>query len=914
MATAQPTQTQTATEQPEHVELKPQKKPVEKFRKDYAPPHYWIKNVDLTFHLIEGKSLVRSTLTCYRNAKSPPHCDLVLDGEDLELCELVVDGKAVTKGNGYTFNDEGQLVIDGKLLPAAAEQLFKVNSLVSVEPEKNLRLTGLYKSGGMYCTQCEAEGFRRITYFIDRPDVMSMYTVRIEADKDKFPILLSNGNKTKEGDLDNGRHFSEWADPWPKPCYLFALVAGDLGHIHDTFTTKSGRLVNLYIYSEKDNVDKLQWAMGSIQRSMKWDEEAYGREYDLDIFNVVAVNDFNMGAMENKSLNVFNTALVLALPETASDDDYQRIEGVIGHEYFHNWTGNRVTCRDWFQLTLKEGLTVFRDQCFSRAMGSAAVKRIEDIIVLRSRQFPEDAGPMQHQIRPESYIAMENFYTATVYDKGSEVIGMYHTLLGKEGFRKGTDLYFQRHDGQAVTCDDFRAAMADANGKDLTQFERWYLQAGTPELTVLSTKYDAAAKTFVIAFKQYTPPGPADPPGAVKLPFHIPIKVGLLDKATGAEIVPSTVLEMTEELQMFTFNNVTSEPIPSILRDFSAPVKLKFDCSNEDLAFLMANDTDSFNRWEAGQKIATRIIIDAMHQIEKGNDPLPLPIWFTDAFYKVIKAQGIDRSLQAYTMRLPDEKTLEEEVRPNPVDPAAINAARKYVRKHLAQSLHDQFLSTYTALSEEAKKETKYEVTAEAVARRRLRNTCLSYLCVSGDVNAAEMAYKQFVEANNMTDKTAAIVCLASMETELREKALQQFYDDAKGNPLVINKWFAFQAAADLPDTLERVKKLMSHPDFTFKNPNRLRSLLSVFANNGSKFHAKDGQGYKLLADTVLEVDKINPAISGRVATLLIGFKKYIPSLQSMMKTELQRIMDTPGLSPEVFEVVGKALKTDEKK
>ncbi|CEM00603.1 unnamed protein product [Vitrella brassicaformis CCMP3155] len=907
MASQTQTVTQTATAAAEQVkEVDLRKPPKEKKRLDYRPPEYWIKKVDLDFDVHKDTTTVRSVLTCYRNRGSPSGADLVLHGEDLTLKEVKLNGKVLSEGaEGYGHDEDKQLVIRGKLLPADPDELFKVETTVAICPEKNFQLSGLYKSGGMYCTQCEAEGFRRITYFLDRPDVMSLYTVRVEASKSEYPVLLSNGNQISSGDAADGRHYASFEDPHPKPCYLFALVVGNLKSIHSDFTTTSGRKVRLEIFSEPHNVAKLDWAMESLKKAMKWDEEKFGREYDLDVFNIVAVDDFNMGAMENKGLNVFNTALILASPDTSTDADYERIMGVIAHEYFHNWTGNRVTCRDWFQLTLKEGLTVFRDQEFSRDMASAAVKRIEDIIMLRSRQFPEDAGPMAHPIRPESYIAMDNFYTATVYEKGAEVIRMYQTLLSKHGFRKGMDLYFTRHDGQAVTCDDFRAAMADANTSDLKQFERWYLQAGTPVVTVESASYDPSLKQFTIVVSQSTP---ATPGQAEKHPLHIPIKTGLLSKATGKELQPSMVLELKGEKETFVFDNVPEEPIASILRDFSAPCRLKFERSPDDLAFLMAHDTDDFNRWEAGQTLATIVIKDTYNKLSAGESPPALPGVFVEAWRKVLTATDIDRSLQTYSLRLPDEKTLIGEIAA-PIAPDHLHNARQHVRKGLVEACKKELREVYDKLTQEVAAEGGvFKVDEPSIARRRLRNALLISMAVLQDPETVKLAVEHFETGLCMSDRISALYALADIPVAEREAVIQKFYGDSKDDKLKMCKWFAVQAQSDLPDTVERVKELMKHPDFELKNPNKLRAVVGAFANNNFHFHRKDGAGYSLVCDVIKEVDKLNPQMASRFAVFLAGWKNVEPVRSAMMKAQLERLRDTENLSNDTMEIVIKGL------
>lgn len=891
--------------------------PVEKFRKDYHPVPFAVDSVDLRFDLRDGAdaaeraTVVTALLQITKDAG--PSGDMELDCEDIEVKSVEIDGAAVT---GFTVVED-VLRIPGSSIPEGTS--FTLQTVSAISPAANTQLSGLYKSSGMFCTQCEAEGFRRITPFFDRPDVMTTYRVYIEADKAAYPVLLSNGNKVESGPVpdDASRHFAVWEDPFRKPSYLFAVVAGDLGSVQDDFTTASGRKVALEVFSEHANVDQLTHAMRSLKRAMTWDEERYGLEYDLDMYNIVAVNDFNMGAMENKGLNIFNTALTLAKPETATDADYERIESVIGHEYFHNWSGNRVTCRDWFQLTLKEGLTVYRDQEFSADMGSAAVCRVNDVRSLRARQFPEDGGPMAHPIRPESYIAMDNFYTSTVYEKGAEVIRMYEALVGRDGFRKGLDLYFSRHDGSAVACDDFRAAMADANGVDLTQFERWYTQAGTPRVKAQGN-YDADAGVYHLTLTQSCPTTPGQ---ETKEPFHIPVAVGLLDATTGAEVLPTVTLELTELEQTFDLSIASTDPappaavVPSILRGFSAPVKLELDppLGDDQLAFLMAHDTDAFNRWEASQKLTARVVLDAAATAAATTtatgevaDFSPLPSAVIDAFRATLAAEGLDRSLQAYALALPSLSELAD-LAPPPVDPLALVAARKHVKQSIATALQAELADTYDALaSSEA-----YSVEGPEIGRRALRNLCLDYLSsIEPDGNRA---FAQFTSANCMTDKLAALSCLTGKSdgagADRRAQALEEFYKDAAGDALVVNKWFSTQASADLPDALDRVRALLEHPDFTWTNPNRMRSVVSIFAGaNMAAFHAADGSGYEFVGDAVVKVDKINNQIAARLAGAFSLWRRYDPARQEMMTAQLKRIKDTPDVSKDVFEIVSRSL------
>ena len=759
----------------------------EKFRLDYAPPPYRIDSLSLNFDIHEEETLVTSTLTIIPAAPGG-EASLDLDGEDLELKSIELDGTPLAEGADYELTSDGLSVLH----PPDGEGPFVLKTVVSILPHKNTQLSGLYKSSGMFVTQCEAEGFRRITFFQDRPDVMATYQVRVEADKASYPLLLSNGNEVGKGEASDGkRHWASFVDPFRKPSYLFALVAGDLGGIEGTFTTTSGREVRLALWSEHENVDQLDWALSSLQQSMAWDEETYGCEYDLDVYHIVAVNDFNMGAMENKGLNVFNTAAVLAKPSTATDADFERVRGIVAHEYFHNWSGNRVTCRDWFQLTLKEGFTVFRDQHFSQDMTSAAVRRIEEARIIRTAQFMQDGGPMAHPIRPESYIAMDNFYTVTVYNKGAEVIRMYKTLLGADMFRKGTDLYFARHDGQAVTCDDFRQAMSDASGKDLTQFERWYLQAGTPTVSV-SSAYDADAQRYTLTLAQSTPPTPGQPE---KLPFHIPVEVRLLS-AEGEPLTPPSLLELREETQDFVFEGVSSPPLPSILRGFSAPVKLQMETDDAALATLAAHDDDPFNRWDAAQRLYKTKLLALIESASSGVDlsasSSPLDPTLLAVFKAALTDVHADPALRAYSMAMPDFSTLAQEMKV--VDPEAISAAIGHTKRSLAHALRPELQAIYDSLPVS----DEYQINEGQVGTRMLRNAVLGYLAKNADEEAQQVCLRQFRSATCMTDSIAALAALAPIEGEPREEAMEAFYTRAKANneALVLNKWLAVQASA----------------------------------------------------------------------------------------------------------------------
>jgi aminopeptidase N len=872
-------------------------KPRAVHRADYRPPDYRIDHVDLHFDLGEEVTVVTARLGVRRSeglaGDVPP---LVLDGEDLVLRRVSIDGRELA-GSEYHVGEESLSI-------ASPPARFELETVVEIRPQHNTALSGLYKTSGNFCTQCEAMGFRRITYFLDRPDVMSRYTTRIEADKARYPVLLSNGNRVEEADLEGGRHRVAWQDPYPKPCYLFALVAGDLRCHAGSFTTRSGREVRLEIWVEPENVDRCEHALRSLGRAMKWDEEIFGLEYDLDIYMIVAVNDFNMGAMENKGLNVFNSKYVLALPETATDDEYEDIEAVIAHEYFHNWTGNRVTCRDWFQLTLKEGLTVYRDQRFSADMSSAPVKRIQDVKALRAAQMPEDAGPMAHPVRPDSYISMDNFYTATVYNKGAEVVRLYETLLGREGFRRGMDLYFERHDGEAVTCDDFRDAMAGANGEDLSGLESWYAQAGTPDLSAEGA-WDAASRSYALTLRQSYPEAAEDD---ARGPVPIPVRMGLLGPA--GEDLPlrlagepaagggERVLLLEEEQQRFVFEDVEVRPTPSLLRDFSAPVKLRVQREREELAFLMGRDRDAFNRWDAGQQLAGELLLAWAGGEAQALDPV-----FVEAFGRLLADPALDGSLKALALTLPDERVLAQEMRTIDVD--ALHAAREGAVRELATAHREAFEATF----EGSASDDPYRIDKASIDRRRLRNTALRYLCATGEPRWAARANEQFGSADNMTDRQAALRILTDLDVAFRRQALDAFYADWRHDPLMLDKWFTLQAVSSLPDTLERVRSLYEHPDFSLTNPNRVRALVGAFAaGNPVRFHARDGAGYRFLADVTLALDGRNPQVASRMASQFSQWRRYDPGRRDRMQGELERIADTPGLSKDVFEIVGRAL------
>ena len=874
--------------------------PKETFLADYLVPDYLVDNVALYFDLGRAETTVRSVLSMRRNPLGQGG-DCVLDGEKLTLKSIKMDGREL-QGNEYLRTDKALLI-------SKVPEQFDLEIEVLIHPDKNTALEGLYHSGRLLCTQCEAEGFRRITYYPDRPDIMAVFTVSIEAEKADWPIMLSNGNLEQKGQLENGRHWVSWHDPHPKPSYLFALVAGDLHIQKDSFVTTSGRKVALEIYVDVENSHKCDHALMSLKQAMKWDEERYGREYDLDIFMIVAVNDFNMGAMENKGLNIFNSACVLASPETATDRDYYRIQSIVGHEYFHNWSGNRVTCRDWFQLSLKEGFTVLRDQQFSADMNSAAVQRIEDVNQLRSMQFSEDAGPMSHPVRPASFIEISNFYTVTIYEKGAEVVGMIKTIVGDIGFRKGTDLYFDRHDGQAVTTDDFVKAIEDANRVDLTQFKRWYSQAGTPQLNI-ATEYDSTGQRYTLTINQHCE---ATPGQRHKEAFHIPVALGLLDKKgniiqmqldgeAASNVSETRILSVKESKQQFVFINVPSEPVLSFLRGFSAPVKVNLPRTNKELTFLMANDSDSFCQWDAGQQLLINVLLQLAEKTSKGS-ALSLPTELVEQFGKLLKRGLSSPALAAKMLELPSENYLAGQKKPADVD--AIHIARSYMKRELALSLKEDFSILYTALNTT----DKYQFDAAEMAKRSLKNICLDYLVSTGDPMQAQRCLKQMKQSDNMTDTMSGLAVLVEHQGPEREHALRAFYEQWKGDRQVVDKWLAVQAQSSLKDTLLRVKSLMSHPAFNITNPNNVRSLIGQFCrNNAVNFHAIDGSGYQFLVEQILILDKLNPQIASRQMGAFNSWQQYDKRRQGMMRAALEKIAKQTDLSADVYEIVTKYL------
>ena len=867
------------------------------YLKDYKVSPFLIETTDLVFDLGDQQTCVTTRLAVRRNPASKEQSNsLELNSKgDVQLQWIEIDGQRLNDSD-YTLSDN-MLIL--RNLPASCV----ITTEVLIQPQLNTSMMGLYRSRTMFCTQCEAEGFRRITYFPDRPDIMSIFTVKIVADKTNYPILLSNGNAIERADLEGGRHSITWHDPFKKPSHLFALVAGTLSVVEDSFTTVSGRKIPLQIFVEEKDLDKCAHAMLSLKKSMRWDEDVYGREYDLDIFMIVAVDDFNMGAMENKGLNIFNTSAVLANPKTTTDASFLRVEGVVAHEYFHNWSGNRVNVRDWFQLSLKEGFTVFRDSQFSSDMNSPTVKRIEDVSFLRTHQFAEDGGPMSHQVQPDAYMEINNFYTLTVYEKGSEIVRMYHTLLGAKTFRKGSDLYFDRHDGEAVTIEQFVAAMEDASGRDLTQFRRWYKQSGTPVLKVRS-EYDATAKTYKLNFDQSCPPTPGQ---SEKLPFVIPVKLGLvsddgvdiqLNSAGETEII----IEITEPHHQLVFENIDAEPVPSLLRGLSAPVKLDYPYSTEQLAHLMANDSDGFNRWDASQTLSLTVLNQLMHD-SLHDRPMVLDGELVEAYKALLSDESLDSAMVALMLQLPTEALLHEEA--DTIHIAAIHDARSFLRTALAGCLAVELETIY----ERHNTQQAYAPNVEQMGNRSLKNAALGYLMLVD--SGVELAWAQFQNADNMTDQSAALSALVNCPAaaDYAAKALAMFLEEFKDEALAMNVWLQIQAANSQPNALSRVKVLLEHSAFSMTNPNKIRSLIGGFANaNHVNFHASDGSGYVFLTEQILALNTVNPQIAARLVTPLTRWKKFSEPNRKLMRDALQNIANEPNLVKDVYEIATKSL------
>ncbi len=866
-------------------------KPQAKYRHDYTKPDFTITDIALDFELSPEITRVTAVTQIQRNSEH--NAPLILDGENLTLISVSVDQQPWAD---YQQSD-GQLIINQ--LP----DRFTLTIINDIHPAKNSALEGLYLSGEALCTQCEAEGFRHITYYLDRPDVLARFTTRIVADKKAYPYLLSNGNRIAQGDLDDGRHWIQWEDPFPKPSYLFALVAGDFDVLRDTFTTCSGRKVDLELFVDRGNLDRADWAMTSLKNAMKWDETRFGLEYDLDIYMIVAVDFFNMGAMENKGLNVFNSKYVLAKAETATDKDYLNIEAVIGHEYFHNWTGNRVTCRDWFQLSLKEGLTVFRDQEFSSDLGSRAVNRIDSVRVMRGAQFAEDASPMAHPIRPDKVIEMNNFYTLTVYEKGSEVIRMMHTLLGEEKFQAGMKLYFKRHDGSAATCDDFVQAMEDASGIDLTLFRRWYSQSGTPQLTVRDS-YNEVKQQYILTVRQMTPPTQDQ---HEKLPLHIPLSIELY--SNDGSIIPlfsegrpvGSVLNVIQSEQTFVFEKVTEKPIISLLREFSAPVKLDYPYTDQQLSFLMQYATNDFARWDAAQMLLAKHIKDNVSRLQQG-EMFDLPLHVVDAFRAVLLSDRLDPALAAQILTLPSENEIAELF--DIIDPDAIHQVRSSLITCLATELQDEWLAIYVA-----NKTERYQIDHGDIAKRALRNVCLSYLAFTDRDFADNLISQQYHHANNMTDSLAALSAAVAAELPCRDKLMSEFDERWHQDGLVMDKWFILQASSPNKQVLQTIKSLLNHRSFSMNNPNRIRSLIGAFAStNPSIFHAKDGSGYNFLTEILIDLNQRNPQVASRLIEPMIRLSRYDESRQALMRSSLEKLKALDNLSGDLFEKITKTL------
>ena len=873
----------------------------ETFLKEYTPPAYLVDRIDLRVELDPHATRVQATLSCRANIGTGQ--PLTLNGEHLEPVQVELNGKPLAHGQ-YSCT-AGLLTI-----PQPPDHPFSVTVTTLINPSENTALEGLYLSSGNYCTQCEAEGFRTITFFPDRPDVMSVFTTTVIGDKAACPILLANGNLIDSGDLGDGRHYATWHDPFPKPCYLFALVAGKLACINDTFITRSGRAIDLRIYVEERNRNKCDHAMRSLRKAMQWDEERFGREYDLDIFMIVAVDDFNMGAMENKGLNVFNSKYVLALPETATDADYQGIEGVVAHEYFHNWTGNRITCRDWFQLSLKEGLTVFRDQEFIADMISRPVKRIQDANIIRSFQFREDAGPMAHPVRPPSFVEINNFYTLTVYNKGAEIIRMLHTLLGPQTFRLGMDIYFAQNDGKAVTCDDFIAAMATAWGKSLDQFKRWYSQAGTPEL-IVQAFYDQSARRLTLEVEQTCP---ATREAAQKEPFTMPLAVGLLDETgnslpIGSAADPATrILILSARKQRYIFDDIAARPTISFLRNFSAPVRVVLEQTDEELSRLMTHDPDPFNRWDAGQKLSLRHLLAQIDRHLSGKT-IEIDERLIHGMRNLLADHASDPAFLAMALTLPTENWISQQM--TPIEPVAVFAVRQQFRALIGRTLHREFLERYAHLLAGS---TPYRYTTTDAGKRTLRNTCLAYLLAPGlnssiNPELLDLGIQQYRGSNNMTDCIAALTCVVNADLAAGAELLDEFHAKWQNDPLVIDKWLILQAGCTLPGTLERVRELTAHPSFTHKNPNKVRALIATFcATNHSQFHASDGAGYVFLADQIILLDVLNPQIAARMLAPLTQLRRYDAGRRDLIQRQLARIGALVSLSDDVREVIEKSM------
>jgi aminopeptidase N len=871
------------------------------YLKDYSPPSFLIPLVELDIDLVsEEQARVRARLTIRRNPAAPhPAADLQLDIDEVRVESVAVDDRLLP-GDQYRL-DARHLVVH------SVPDEFTLTTVSTINPASNTKLMGIYTSSTGFFSLCEAQGFRRITPFADRPDVMSTYTVTLHADRAVCPVLLANGNLTELGEESGGRHWARWEDPFPKPSYLFAVVAAKLDSRQDSFSTRSGRNVQLQFFVEPGKLDQGDWALDSLKRAMKWDEDTYGLEVDLDQYSLVAVGDFNAGAMENKGLNIFNTKLVLARQDISTDWDFNFIDRTVAHEYFHNWTGNRVTCRDWFQLSLKEGLTVFREQQYAGDQYSGPVARIQAVRNLRSSQFPEDAGPMAHSVRPTSYQQISNFYTSTIYSKGAELVGMMRTLVGAKAYRAGIDLYFQRHDGTAVTTDELVAALQDASGVDLGQFKRWYDQAGTPRLDV-TDRYDSAAHTYELVIRQSCPPTPGQPG---KLPLHIPLAIGLLDgngrdmplrlEGEPAAQGTSRLLQLRKDIESFRFVDVPCPPVPSLCRGFSAPVIVNYDYGEEALQLLLGCDSDPFNRWAAGQQLFMNLLLRGVADHRDGR-PVQFPEYLAQAFGRVLADADRDPAFAAEALALPSELMIAERLQE--IDPDAVHGARLAMRRFLAQQLQSRFHEAYERFATPG----PYRPDAVASGRRALRNLCLAFLVDLGDAQSLQLCMTQLQRADNMTDALAALTAIANCDCEQRRPALNAFHARWKDESLVIDKWLGVEAMSRLPGTVERVRQLTSHPAFTLKNPNKVFALLGSFGGNQVNFHSADGAGYQLMMEQSVALDAINPQVASRLLRNFERFRRFEPVRSALMRSALQQVAALPGLSREAAEVVGKAL------
>lgn len=872
-----------------------------KYLKDYEKPEFSVSSIDLTIDLNDENAIVTNIMKISSINRGQPASPLVLDGCDQELISVKLDGKAIDKNNYYLTKDK-------LIIPINHKNEFDITIAGRIVPQTNTSLSGLFQADDIFLTQCEPNGFSRITYFIDRPDIMTYYTTKLIADR-KYTVLLSNGDKIDQGELPNNKHFATWHDKTKKPSYLFAAVIGDLKALNDNFITRSGKSVDLRLYAPAKDLNKAQYAMDSLKAAMRWDENVYGCEYDLDTYMIVSTPKFNFGAMENKGLNIFNSKYILANKDTTTDEIFKDIYAIVGHEYFHNWTGNRITLRDWFQLSLKEGLTVFRDQEFSADQFGSSIKRIEDAELIRTAQFQEDAGPLSHPVRPESYIKMDNFYTHTVYDKGAELVRMIQTIIGKDNFFKGMDIYFKRHDGEAVTTDEFVKAMGDAGQTDLSQFKLWYSQSGTPQLSITSY-YDKKAHTYRLIIKQSCKDLATQDKN---LPFHIPIRLGLIGGHSGNSLDfvhegkngNETVLHLKSEKQEFIFTNVPEEPIPSLLRDFSAPVKINYPYTDEQLLSLLAYDNNEFNRWDAGQKFLTNFLLNTLTEAKQNKQAL-VPANLINSIKSILNSPGLDKAFIAKSITIPSEMSIYEAV--EVINAEAIFSSRKLLQESIGKELQSDFLSVYNELNALLKQKA-YSLLPADIAARLLKNLCLDYITHGDTELGNKLAEQQLDEADNLTDRLAALAILANANDDyVYNKAINNFYDNWKSEELVIDKWLAVQASSERKDTLDRIKRLMKHPAFDIRTPNKVYALFNAFSSNSLVFHASDGSGYDLYANFILKEDKINPPAAAILVKVFENWEKFELKAKQSMQDVLKRIKAQSKLSDNVNEVVGKML------